>query len=494
MKVIGYEYLRIKLIKQGHKVTRFRVETHIIQKGRDRVELKENREIRHLRSTRKIPVNDWEHLIFGLTHEGVNLALLVPYFTEQGATKTKEFILSNITGKYHRIIWFFYEELMNEKINIPDSKEGRYTEIINESTYFTGTPIKLKRYKVIDNRIGHNVLTPLIRKGQFTKTFADIQNSAHLLLEQYAPELVQKSVNFLYAKETKKSNEIEREHPDKKREAKFINLLKRAHEIENINEEVIVELQNAIVDPRYAVDNYRDFQTYIGETDLFGNEAIHYICPKGEDNKELMRNFEIMCKDIMKDEKVDPIIAAAIISFLFVYLHPVEDGNGRIHRFLIHFVLSKKEVTPKGMIFPVSSVIASNMIKYDKVLECFSKELVPAVSYELDEQGEMSVLDIETKHLYHGIDLTDALEFLFWAIGETLENDFKKELEYMKVFLDSKEEIRKIVDIPDRKLNNLINIIISNHGELSQKKRSLHYDELTEIEIQKIEDIVNKKR
>jgi Fic family protein len=260
--------------------------------------------------------------------------------------------------------------------------------------------------------------------------------------------------------------------------------------VEEINEEIIVELQHAIVDPRYAAETYRDFQTYIGATDLYGNETIHYICPKGEDNCDLMKQYEVLCKDIMSDEQIDPVIAATIISFLFVYLHPIEDGNGRIHRFLIHYVLSKKEVTPKGMIFPVSAVIASNMDKYDKVLENFSKTIVPIINYKLDDEGRMTVLDEHTKHLYYGIDFLSAFEFLFWTIEETVENDFKKELEYMKLFLHSKEEIRKVVDIPDRKLNNLINIIISNKGKLSQNRRRSQFSELTDEEIQKIEKII----
>ena len=60
----------------------------------------------------------------------------------------------------------------------------------------------------------------------------------------------------------------------------------------------------------------------------------------------------------------------------------------------------------------------------------------------------------------------------------------------MKTFLNSKEEIRKVVDIPDRKLNNLINMIISNQGKLSQNKRKAQFSELTVEEIKKIEDII----
>ncbi|HIP51694.1 MAG TPA: hypothetical protein EYG94_06355 [Campylobacterales bacterium] len=31
-----------------------------------------------------------------------------------------------------------------------------------------------------------------------------------------------------------------------------------------------------------------------------------------------------------------------MIAFSFVYIHPLEDGNGRIHRYLIHHVLAER--------------------------------------------------------------------------------------------------------------------------------------------------------
>jgi len=34
-----------------------------------------------------------------------------------------------------------------------------------------------------------------------------------------------------------------------------------------------------------------------------------------------------------KDKTFDAILAAAIIAFGFVFIHPFVDGNGRIHRF-----------------------------------------------------------------------------------------------------------------------------------------------------------------
>jgi Fic family protein len=36
----------------------------------------------------------------------------------------------------------------------------------------------------------------------------------------------------------------------------------------------------------------------------------------------------------------------------FVYIHPFDDGNGRLHRYLIHHVLSRTRFTPAGLVLP----------------------------------------------------------------------------------------------------------------------------------------------
>ena len=35
------------------------------------------------------------------------------------------------------------------------------------------------------------------------------------------------------------------------------------------------------------------------------------------------------------------MVAAAAVAFGFVYIHPFEDGNGRLHRWRIHHVLAR---------------------------------------------------------------------------------------------------------------------------------------------------------
>jgi len=63
---------------------------------------------------------------------------------------------------------------------------------------------------------------------------------------------------------------------------------------------------------------------------------------------------------VMQEGAGPAVIHAAAISYGFVFMHPFEDGNGRIHRFLIHNILFLCGQIPKGLMFPVSAAMLKN--------------------------------------------------------------------------------------------------------------------------------------
>ncbi len=62
--------------------------------------------------------------------------------------------------------------------------------------------------------------------------------------------------------------------------------------------------------------------------------------------------------------QTDPIVAAAVVSFGFVYLHPFMDGNGRLSRFLIHRQLATSGRLGKERLLPVSVAMKKHELEY----------------------------------------------------------------------------------------------------------------------------------
>src|SRR5205823_11050275 len=114
-----------------------------------------------------------------------------------------------------------------------------------------------------------------------------------------------------------------------------------------------------------------------------------------------------------------PCCPAADRAFGFVFVHPCIDGNGRIHRFLVHNVFAKKSFTPRGVLFPVSAAMLRGMAAYDRVLESFSGPIHPFIQYTMDAQQQMTVLN-DTADLYRYFDATIEAEYLFACIEDTI--------------------------------------------------------------------------
>ena len=135
---------------------------------------------------------------------------------------------------------------------------------------------------------------------------------------------------------------------------------------------------------------------------------------------------------------VDPVVAAAVSSFAFVFIHPFEDGNGRIHRFLIHHVLAKGSYGPAKVVFPVSAAILRDRRGYDEVLAGFSEPLLNLIQWRwaggsVDSPGREMVVKNETADLYRYFDATAFAEYLYDRLAASIRRDLKEELDFVAV-------------------------------------------------------------
>jgi hypothetical protein len=161
-----------------------------------------------------------------------------------------------------------------------------------------------------------------------------------------------------------------------------------------------------------------------------------------------------------------------------------------MHRLLIHHVLSRRGFTPPDLIFPVSAVIVRKAREYDDCLESFSRPVMSLLDYEMDDEGRVAVAE-DTSSLYRFPDLTRMVEDLYRWVAHTIDTDFRNELDFVVEFQKVQEEIRRIVDLPDRQLRLFVRIAVHNAGKLSGAKRST-FGALTDSEVAAMEEVVRR--
>jgi Fic family protein len=122
----------------------------------------------------------------------------------------------------------------------------------------------------------------------------------------------------------------------------------------------IHKIMTAKTSAEYCSGAFRETQIYV--QDHVDGEIAH-TPPEAHDIKVFMQD---LC-DFANSEKqfIHPIIKASIIHFMFGFIHPFSDGNGRTARALFYWFLLKKDYSLIKNI-SISRAILNSRIQYDK--------------------------------------------------------------------------------------------------------------------------------
>lgn len=426
------------------------------------------------------------HLEFAFKYDDLNLDFLKSVFEKIPREEVSEFIQQSRAGKYARKIGFLYEWLTGELLDLPQPVRGNYVDLLDEEDYITGNVVKNPKWKINDNLLGTSAFCPIVRKttrlASLLKT--DIQQKINELKEDYPQEVFRRAISYLYTKETRSSYEIEKERPSPDRMERFIGILEKAGTEATtlmLDKQRLIQLQNAIVDPRFAVADFRNFQNYVGEILPNYQDLIHYICPPPHILPSLMNGLQHTALKTFANTR--PEIRAAVLSFAFVFIHPFEDGNGRLHRFLIHDILVHDGTVPGGLIIPVSAHMLNNIKEYDNILEKYSKPLMQRVRYDKNESGEITITNPdEVEGYFRYPDLTEHCIYLLETVHATLAQDMPHELTFLQRYDEAKRELQQIVDMPDREINLMLIFLHQNKGVFPKRRRE-QFTKLTDEEI-----------
>jgi Fic family protein len=418
------------------------------------------------------------------------LDIYLAIFQAVEVRQLEDWVQSEPTSIFARRAWYLYELLMERRLHISDLIPSGYIDLLDRTIHVTGPRRLIRRQRINDNLLGNRSYSPLVRRTDTLKAFMEkgLVEEASAIVRGCDPVILARAVHYLFTKETKSSFAIEGEAPGKDRTERFVSALMKASTFDATSKEAFLELQNSIADPRYAQKDWRTTQNFVSQTLPDYSEDVRFVCPRPEDVPNLMDSWMEMVHRLKLPQEVDPVVAAAVTAFGFVFIHPFDDGNGRIHRFLVHHVLTKLGLTPQGILFPVSAAMLRDRIAYDQVLEGFSALIMPLIRYDLDPAQGITVHN-QTAGLYRYFDATEQAEYLYKCIEETIHHDLRDEIGFLTVFDAALRAVLNIVDMPDRRASLLIRMILQNKGKISKGKRA-SFSEITDQEIEQIERAV----
>ena len=442
------------------------------------------------------PAEDlFSQLTFALKYEGINLLVLKKTFEEIDMGLVKTYISSN-SGIYVRRIWYLYEWLLDAKLDIKDAKKQiNYALLADPKVQFTTTNKELQtrseRHRITNNLLGtlgycpQVYVTAKIRDYQVLKLETEHKQFGSKLNSS----MLRRASAYLLLKDSKASFAIEGENPKSTRLSGWAEAIGQAggHPLTKAE---LLRLQQLVLPSKTKQKihmGYREKGGFIGEFDQETNEPRpEHLSAKAEDLEVLMSGLIETNRRLIIDE-IDAVVAAAIVAFGFVFIHPFVDGNGRIHRYLIHHILAAKKYTPEGVIFPVSASIEKHIPQYAKALKAYSRPLLDYIEWKTTADKNVKVTN-ESIDFYRYYDATHLVEYLYECITETIELIIPYELDMLRKFDEFKLLIEDEIGLPDNRIKLLANLLLQNQGILSTTKYDKFFNEISDEEKTKIEE------
>ena len=428
------------------------------------------------------------HLTFALKYEGLDLAALKRLFQAVGPSAVEALVREKPTGSYARRLWFLYEWLTGERLDLPDATLGAYVPVVDPEQQWATEGELTSRQRVRNNLPGTPAFCPLVFLTQALQDFVgmELASRAQAAVAAVPRDLLARTATFLLLKDSKASYAIEGERPPHDRIQRWGRAIGEAGR-HPITLDELLRLQAMVIgDARFVKLGLREEGGFVGEHDRDSRTPLpDHISARPEDLPSLIEG--LVSFDRGPALRLDAVIAAAALAFGFVYIHPFVDGNGRIHRYLVHHVLAKRGFNPAGLTFPISAAILESLDGYRTVLEDYSKRLLPAIEWDPTPEGNVRVRN-GTADFYRFFDATPHAEFLYACVRRTIEQDLPRETDFLARYGGFRNAIERIVDMPDQTIDLLFRFLRQNAGKLSQRSRQREFAKLTDSEVRAVEE------
>ena len=431
----------------------------------------------------------FDHLMFAIKNEGIDLRIMHETTRVADPSEISQ-ALAGATGLFARRLWFCWEWLADEKLDLPDLGKVKYEPALDPDIYFAiDAGERSARHKIINNLPGTPAFCPLVRRTAKLKQLIARQLSARAreVTERTPQHIVSRAAAFMLLDDSKASFAIEQETPGTQRAARWARAIGEAGN-HPVSQSELERLQQIVLqDARFLTLGVRKEGGFIGGHTRDGKtpEPVH-ISARHEDLADLLDGIALYEARALEGG-VDPMVVAAALSFGFVYIHPFADGNGRLHRYLLHHVLARGGFNPARLVFPISVVVYRRIEEYSDVLRSVSGPMMEFIDWTPTAKGNVEVLS-ETAMLYRFFDSTVHAEFVADCVKEAVEEDLPREIDYIERYDRFKSSVDEILDMPARMVDLLRVFLEQGNGKLSRRALRKEFSALTEEEVVLIEE------
>jgi hypothetical protein len=433
------------------------------------------------------------HALFALKHEGTDLGILSYALLQVSAAQLEMALKASPSSAYLRVLAFLWEQFTGKVLDGTITVAGAYAKVFDPKRYLTGPHLSSARWRVHFNGLGDLFYCPVIRRTEEIEGWLarDLLSEAQQFFDATPRDLFDRALSWAYLNETDHTFALEGETPSADKTQAFINLLKQAHEPRSMTEDYLVELQNTVItNPFLLAACYRNEQNWLRGKGIRGPAGVTYVPPAPDDVEDLM--VALLKLINTRSSEIPPLVLAAVASFGFVYIHPFMDGNGRLSRFLLHYVLAQSGQLGHGLLLPISIAMKRREVEYFAALQSFSR---PArhlwrVTSRDDYQFDFSTLG--DAKMYRYWDATEAVLFVFRMTEETLKQDLHAETLFLMRFDDAYRALDQALDIQQKDLVHLLTVCHQLNGRISLRWREKMAYRVPEDYFDQIEKIVRQ--
>lgn len=413
-----------------------------------------------------------DHVLFALKHEGLNLQVLSEALPRIPAAEIRARFIEKPSSAYIRQACFLWEAFTKETLEDLPAVSGSYSDLFDPARYVTGASERHPKWRVAFNGLGSLQYCPIVRRTQDVEQLLSkrILERTQGFLDSIGLEAAERAMGWAYLSETESSFAIERETPGTNKKAAFVALLQQAHNARPLTETYLSDLQSAtITNPFDRAACFRHEQNWLRQGGLRGAAGISYVPPTPESLGRLMPDFLEMANALPR--QVDPLVAAAVSSFGFVFLHPFMDGNGRLSRFLFHDALCRSGELQDGMVLPVSIAMKRHEMAYLKALKSFSTPARALWSVSWIDEDQFTFDFKGSEAIYRFWDATPCVEFGLRMAEEALAVDLVQEVEFLAKFDLIRRALDEQFDLRSNDQHLLILSALQNNGIISKHRR-----------------------